>query len=162
MNNTHFLSKSLFIRGRQCHKLLWLQKHTPEIKDEISDEQQAVFQSGTDIGILACQLFPGGFEVPYEGLTYREQIEKTQNAMTNGVKTIYEATFQHDGIFIKADILHKGARGWEIYEVKGSTEVKDVHLYDAAIQYHVICSCGLDVSKVSIVHINNQYVRALR
>jgi hypothetical protein len=37
--------------------------------------------------------------------------------------------------------------------------VKDYHYYDAAVQYYVIAGTGLPVSKVFIVHINNQYVR---
>lgn len=154
-----YLSKSLFIRGRQCHKSLWLQKKRTELKDEISEAQQAIFQSGTDVGILAQQLFPGGIEIPYDGLTHQQQIGQTRNEIENGTETIYEATFLNDGIFVKADILHHGACGWEIYEVKGSAEVKEVHIFDAAVQYRVLTGAGLDVSKVAIVHVNNAYTR---
>jgi hypothetical protein len=156
---TSFLSKSLFIRGRQCHKSLWLHKNRPELKDALSDAQKAIFQSGTDVGILAQQLFPGGIEIPYEGLSHHEQIEQTRVELENGTETIYEATFLHDGVFVKADILHQGLRGWEIYEVKGSTEVKDVHIFDAALQYRVLTEAGLDISRAAIVHVNNQYTR---
>lgn len=159
MNKSTYLSKSLFIRGRQCHKSLWLYKKRPELRDEISDAQQAIFQSGTDVGVLAQQLFPGGVEIPFEGLSHQQQVELTQAEISRGTKTIYEATFLSDGIFVKADILHCGARGWEIYEVKGSTKVNDVYVFDAALQYHVITAAGLDVYKVSIVHINNTYTR---
>lgn len=154
-----FLSKSLFIRGHQCHKSLWLHKNRPELKDTLSDAQQAIFQSGTDVGILAQQLFPGGIEIPYAGLSHQEQIGQTRSEINNGTETIYEATFLHDGVFVKVDILHSGVRGGEIYEVKGSTEVKDVHIFDAALQYRVLTGAGLDISRVAIVHINNQYVR---
>jgi hypothetical protein len=156
---TSYLSKSLFIRGRQCHKSLWLQKHNPALKGDISNSQQAIFQSGTEVGILAQQLFPGGVEIPYEGLTHQQQLDQTRAEIDKGTETIYEATFLNGGIFIKADILHRGARGWEIYEVKGSTEVKDVHIFDAAVQYRAITGAGLQVSSVSIVHINNTYTR---
>ena len=64
------LSKSLFIKGLQCHKCLHLNKYHPELKDEITPQLQAMFDSGTEVGILAQQLFPGGIEVPYEGLSY--------------------------------------------------------------------------------------------
>ncbi len=47
-------------------------------------------------------------------------------------------------------------KGWEIYEVKSSTSVKQVNIQDAAIQYYALQGCGLDISKTSIVHINNQ------
>jgi hypothetical protein len=156
---TSYLSKSLFIRGRQCHKSLWLHKNRPELKDEITDAQQAIFQSGTNVGILAQQLFPDGVEIPYEGLTHQQQMEQTRSDIEKGTETIYEATFLHDGVFVKADILHQGVRGWEIYEVKGSTGVKDVYLFDAAVQYRVLKGAGLEVSRVSIVHVNNAYIR---
>ena len=159
MSNSAFLSKSLFIRGRQCHKSLWMHKKRPELRDEISDAQQAIFQSGTDVGILAQQLFPGGIEVPYDGLTHQQQVEQTRAVLDKGTGTIYEATFLYNGIFVKADILHCGPHGWEIYEVKGSTELKAVYIFDAAIQYHALIGAGLDICKVSIVHINNGYTR---
>jgi len=153
------LSKSLFIKGLQCHKCLYLKKYHPELMDEITPQQQAKFDRGTEVGILAQQLFPGGVEVPYEGLNFGEQLGKTKYLVKKGTKDIYEATFSHEGIFIKVDILHKGKSGWEIYEIKSSTEVKDVYYDDIAVQYHVLSGCGLDISKAFLVHINNEYVR---
>jgi hypothetical protein len=153
------LSKSLYIKGLQCHKCLYLNKYHPELKDEITPQLQAIFDSGTKVGILAQQLFPGGIEVPYEGLSYGEQLGKTKYLVKKGTKDIYEATFSHEGIFIKVDILHKGEDGWEIYEVKSSTGVKDVYYDDVALQYYVLKGCGLNISKAFLVHINNEYVR---
>jgi Domain of unknown function(DUF2779) len=154
-----FLSKSLFIRGRQCHKSLWLQKHCLELKDEMSESQEATFATGFAVGDLAKELFPGGVEVPYDGLSHDAQVERTRDLIAKGTETIYEATFLHDGIFVKADILHLGMRGWELYEVKASTGVKDYHVYDAALQAHVMKGAGIEPVRISIVHVNNSYVR---
>lgn len=153
------LSKSLFIRGLQCHKSLYLNKYRPELKDEISDAQMALFQSGTEVGILAQGIFPGGTEIPYEGLSHQEQLDLTQELIRKGATTLYEATFQYEGVFIKADIIHKSDSGWEIYEVKSSTELKPVHVNDVAVQYYVLSGSGIDISKACLVLINNQYVR---
>ena len=153
------LSKSLYIKGLQCHKALWLHKYRPEIKDEDDSVQSAVYSTGTNVGVLAQQLFPGGLEVPYEGLGYDAQIAMTSEALSNGTRTLYEATFCHDGVFVKADILHKGRKGWELYEVKSSTGMKDVYLEDIALQYHVLSNAGVNLSKASLVHINSSYVR---
>ncbi len=155
-----FLSKSLFIRGLQCHKSLYLQKYRPELKDAITDEKDKLFSGGNEVGILAHDLFPSGSEVPYEGLSYQEQLELTESLIKQGHHTIYEAAFQYAGVFIKADILHLGKDGWEIYEVKASTAVKDYQVHDAAVQYHVLSGINLPVSKIYLVHINNQYVRS--
>lgn len=158
-DNIPYLSKSHYIKGLQCHKALWLHKYQPELKDEVSDSQQASFDSGTDVGVLAQHLFPGGVEVPYDGLTYAEQTSRTQELIAGGTTTIYEATFSFDSIFIKVDILHLGTNGWELYEVKASTSLKDVYLNDIAVQFFVLAGCGINPSKAALVHINNQYVR---
>jgi hypothetical protein len=154
-----YLSKSLFIRGLQCHKSLYLHKYRPELKDKVSEELEAIFASGQEVGLLAWQLFPGGVEIPYEGLSHSEQLARTSEEIQKGKGTIYEAAFSHEGVFVKVDILHKGSEGWEIYEVKFTSEVKIVHFDDAAIQYYVLTGTGLPVSTVYLTHINNQYVR---
>ncbi|HQL98723.1 MAG TPA: hypothetical protein PLS33_11310, partial [Smithella sp.] len=155
----NYLSKSLYIRGLQCHKSLFLQKYNPTLKDDISDAQEAIFQGGRDVGVLAWQLFPGGIEIPYEGLSHQEQIDLTQSQIKEGRKTIYEATFSHQNVFVKVDILHKGSRGWEIYEVKAGTKLDPVYVDDAALQYHVLTGAGIKVKKVFITHINVEYIR---
>jgi hypothetical protein len=154
-----YLSKSLFIRGLQCPKSLYLSKYHPELREEPDESQEALLQSGTDVGIYARQLFPSGVEIPYEEYNYLGQVEKTGAEIAKGTKTLYEATFSFDDIFIKADILNKGKVSWELYEVKSSTEVKDVYIDDIAIQYYVLTGSGLKISKASVVYINNEYTR---
>jgi hypothetical protein len=154
-----YLSKSLFIRGLQCPKSLYLHKYHPELRDEISEEQEALFQTGFEVGKYAQQLFPGGIEIPYDENSHTSQLEMTQAEIKKGTNTLYEAAFSYDDVFLKVDILHKGQEGWEIFEVKSSTEIKDVYLDDSAIQYYVLTGSGLPVSKVFLVHINNQYIR---
>lgn len=85
-NNTYF-SRSLYIKGVQCHKALWFHKYRPELKDEVSASQQAAFDSGTDVGILAQRLFPGGTEVPYKGLQHIEQLTFTQKLLRDSAKS---------------------------------------------------------------------------
>jgi len=54
------LSKSTFIRGLQCEKSLYLYKHHYRLKDPTPSSLQAVFDQGTNIGLLAQELFPYG------------------------------------------------------------------------------------------------------
>ena len=159
MNRSHFLSKSRFIQGMQCHKALWLQTHFPNLQDKVSASQQAVFDAGTDVGILAQNLFPGGVEIPFEGLSVPDQLAMTQAEINKGTRTIYEAAFSFDNVFCKVDILHKSRNGWELYEVKGSTEAKEVYLNDIAVQYYIAAGAGITVKKASLVHIDKNYVR---
>ncbi|MBV5328997.1 MAG: DUF2779 domain-containing protein [Chlorobium sp.] len=153
------LSKSQFIRGLQCSKSLWLYKYQRELQSELKDSQQSLFGSGTNVGILAQQLFPEGKEIIFDPEKIHENTGKTLDLIRAGATTIYEATFVFDDVLVLADILHYGDKGWELYEVKSSTSVKDVYENDIALQYYVIKGSGLSICKAAIVHINNRYVR---
>jgi len=154
-----FLSKSQIVKGLQCHKSLYLHKFHPELKDEPSEDLEAKFSSGIEVGSYARGLFPGGVLVEFDGGPLNEQLSKTQAAIAQGVKTIYEAAFSYDGIFVKVDILNKNRSGWNLYEVKQSTSQKDEHIDDIAIQYYVLKGSGLPVKKAYLVHINKEYER---
>jgi hypothetical protein len=129
------------------------------LREVPNESEQVVFDSGTKVGELAQQLFPGGVLVPYEGLSFTKQVAQTGTALVSGETTIYEATFVHDEVLVKVDILHKADDGWELYEVKSSTGCKNVYLDDIAIQWHTVTGSGLPLVRAYLVHINNSYVR---
>jgi len=156
-DKNHTLSKSRYMKGLQCHKALWLVTHKPELREESEATTQA-FAQGHKVGELAQDIFPDGVFIPFDDLTFDEQLQRTQAALTKA-KVIYEAAFMHNGVFVKADIMRKVRGGWELYEVKGSSKVKDIYLDDTAVQYHVITGAGLTVTKALVVHLNTSYVR---
>jgi hypothetical protein len=154
------LSKSLYLRGLQCSKSLWLKKHRPDALTKPDASKLAIFKTGDEVGQLACNLFPGGKKVPYEGTTMGEKIQLTKEWIDKGVENIYEATFCDDDVLIMVDILRILEDGEvEIYEVKSSSKVKDVHIADASIQHHVLENLGYKVSDTFIVHIDSKYIR---
>ena len=153
------LSKSLIIKGLQCPKALWLSKNPPEFDFPPRPNLEAKFAAGTEVGILAQQLFPGGIEVPYEGLSFPAQLARTKELIEQGAEIIYEASFSFSAIFVKADILVRDGDGWQLYEVKMGTSVKPVNLDDVAIQHYVMNGCGLKITKSYLVHINTDYIR---
>ena len=156
----HILSKSTFIRGLQCEKSLYLYKHHYDLKDEISPQLQAVFNQGTNVGILAQELFPSGADAsPENHFKIQESVLKTQEFIKNGETIIYEATFQYNGVLAALDILVQDNAGWKAYEVKSSTSVSETYIMDAAIQFYTIVNSGIDLKDISIVYINNQYVK---
>jgi len=57
------LSKSTFLMGRQCSKLLWFRYNAKDQIPQPDEAQQAVFDQGHEVGKLAQQLFPGGIEI---------------------------------------------------------------------------------------------------
>ena len=154
------LSKSTFIRGLQCEKSLYLYKHHYRLKDPTPSSLQAVFDQGTNIGILAQQLFPDGADAsPENHFKMVESVGKTLDFIKKGENIIYEATFLYNDILAALDILVKDEEGWKAYEVKSSTKVSDTYIKDAAIQYYTITNSGIDLKDISIVHINNQYTK---
>ncbi len=152
------LSKSQYIKGLQCHKALWLQKHKPELKNQPDAQTESLFKSGDSVGELACGLFPDGVEVEFRADDFEGMIERTKELIDGGEEIIYEATFRENGIFAMADILVKNGSSWDMYEVKSSTHVKEYHLNDASIQWFAL-SDAIRLNRAFIVHINNSYVR---
>lgn len=152
------LSKSLYTRGVQCPKALWLKKHMSEVLTPPDEASQAVFDTGNVVGALACGLFPNGKEVPFTR-DYDEMIATTKEWLADGVQNIYEATFNYDGILVMVDILHVDEDGVHIYEVKSSASVKDIYVHDVSIQCYVLRGLGLNVKSAHVVHINNSYIR---
>ena len=152
------LSKSLYTRGSQCPKSLWLKKYKPSVLTPPDASAKAVFETGNAVGELACQLFPYG-KVAQFTRDYDEMIATTKKYIDEGVQNIYEATFNYNGTLVMVDILHVDEEGVSLYEVKSSTSVKDIYLHDVSIQYYVLKNLGFHIKSANVVHINNTYVR---
>jgi hypothetical protein len=156
----HVLSKSTFIRGVQCLKSLYLYKKRNFLRDPLSAEQQAVFSRGTNVGILARQLFPGGKDVsPPSPSLYSRSVALTSDYIAKGVEVIYEAAFQFEKVLVAIDILVLTPDGWIGIEVKSSRAISETYILDAALQYYVITGSGLKLADMRIMHINPDYVR---
>ncbi|MGM0520297.1 MAG: hypothetical protein ACQERD_11725 [Campylobacterota bacterium] len=59
------LSKSLYTKGIQCPKALWLKKYKSSVLTPPDEQAGAIFETGNIVGDLACELFSDGREVPY-------------------------------------------------------------------------------------------------
>lgn len=154
----HILSKSGFIRGVQCHKSLYLNRYHSDLKDPLSPKQEAVFQRGNTIGTIARGLFPCGVDVrETAGKSVTEVIKQTRDFIENGESVIYEAGFEFEEIIVIIDIIVKDKNGWAAYEVKSSTEIKEVFRLDAAFQYYIINKSGLDINMISVVIPNKHH-----
>lgn len=153
------LSKSSFIRGRQCGKSLWLYFYQPALREKPDDLRRSLFQRGHKVGFFARQLFPGGQDAsPSSPSRWAESVALTRQYMDAGYKVIYEAAFEHNRCLAFADLLVRTEEGWHAYEVKSSLRVTEVHLMDAAFQYHVIQGSGCLLSGFSLVHPNPDFV----
>jgi uncharacterized protein DUF2779 len=153
------ISKSKFVAGVQCLKRLYFQVHQPELAAAPDARREAIMEQGQDVGLLAHQLFPGGVEVSDDG-GLDEAIRTTRQLIANpDVPAIFEGTFEHGGVLVRADILDRRRDGrWRLIEVKSSTDLKEQYLEDAAIQSRVVSRCGLDLASVCLAHVNRDYV----
>jgi len=153
------LSKTLYMRGLQCPKSLWLDRKAPEVRTEAPPDLVARWEAGHEVGRYAQLLFPGGVEIPFEGNTVPQQLAKTRGLLARGTGTLYEASFSFDGVFVKADILQRASDGFDLYEVKSASEVKPHFPDDLAIQYFVLAGTGLRLRRIFLVHIDTGYLR---
>jgi hypothetical protein len=118
---TPYLSKSKFLWGLQCPKLLW---HAHNAKDKfppLDAQTQAVFDQGHEVGTLAKKRFPEDIEIG-DGITdLEETIRLTQKALKLRVP-LFEAAFAADGGFCRVDILAPiGREEWDIVELMSTT-----------------------------------------
>jgi len=128
--------------------------------DPVSDMQKAVFNRGTNVGILAQNLFPGGTDAsPKSPSEYNNAVALTKKLLKNKQQVIYEASFNFSDVLSIADIVVQEKSTLKIFEVKSSTSVSETYLQDAALQYWVITNSGYKVKDFSIIYINNQYLR---
>ncbi len=157
-SNLLHLSKSKFCSAVQCPKMLWLKANKPEeFDDSVMNEQ--VLETGNAVGDLAMGLFGDYTEVPFDRDLGR-MIAETEQLLKAGTAVIAEASFSYEGCFCSVDLLKNyGGNVVELYEVKSSTEVSEIYVYDVAYQYYVLTKLGCDVRKACLVHINSGYVR---
>jgi hypothetical protein len=154
---SRLLTKSKYMNGLQCLKLLWLVFNDPEKVPEPDASTQHIFDQGHQVGELAKKLFPEGINVPLDN--FRENLNRTAQLLPVR-KPIFEAGFMADRLFCRVDILNPaGNYQWDIVEVKSATSVKDENLDDVAFQKYCLEKNGLSVNKCYLAFINNQYVK---
>ncbi len=130
------------------------------MRDKISAAQLAKFRRGTDVGVLARDLFPGGIDMtPKSPSQYQKKVLETAEAIQDPkTNTIYEAVFQYDDVLIMLDILVRDGNSWKAFEVKSSRSISATFLTDAALQYYVLEGSGINISDFNLIYVNKDYV----
>ena len=157
MNRRRNLSKSKYINGLQCLKLLWVSINDAARMPAYDAATQHVFDQGHVIGELAQQLYPGGIRLETENI---ESNLKETTASLKQHKPLFEAGFSVVRLYCRVDILNPSAgAAWDIVEVKSTNDVKDEQLYDVAFQRHCCHLTGLQIDRCHIMHLNREYVK---
>lgn len=148
----------------QCERRLWLEVHQPGLA-QVSAATRAAFATGHDVGDVAQTLYSAthgaGHLLEYDG-GLGAALADTKRLLADAADTrpIYEATFEHEGILVRLDVLLRDRAGVHLIEVKSSTSLKPEHLTDCAIQAWVVRGAGLDFKRMSLAHIDNRFVYA--
>jgi hypothetical protein len=152
-----FLSKSKYLNGLQCPKLLWHHYNAKDKLPEVDKRTQAIFDQGHEVGELAKKLFPNGIDVEWE-LSYEEVIKQSQKLLKEG-KPLFEAGFLFNRTYARVDVLNPVGKKYDIIEVKMGSSVKDINLHDVAFQRYCYQGAGVPIRRCHLMHIDTSYVK---
>jgi hypothetical protein len=119
-----------------------------------------VFETGNVVGEVARQVYGRGegLYVSFDGGLDRA-IETTRALLAKGGNApIFEATFEHDGVVVRIDILDRSEKVPRIVEVKASTFTQDHHVFDCAIQAWALRQLGFPLRQVAVAHVDSAFV----
>lgn len=151
-----WLTKSRFLSGLQCQKRLWFEVHQP--LEEVPEPGTAILQ-GRSFDEAVQRIYPGVVISRSEGMP--AAITETMRVLALGAAAptlMYQAAFRAGDLAFIADVLRRTDDGYELMEVKATTEVKERHIPDAAFQALVLNNAGIPQRRVLIGHVNNQFV----
>jgi hypothetical protein len=157
---TRSLSKSKYLSGQQCDKLLWTSYNDKDALPEVSAATQVIFDQGHEVGALAKQLYPDGIEIEGDPKDFAQTLVTTRDLLAKR-KPLFEAAFSANDGYCRVDVLKPvGKDQWDIIEVKSTTAVKEVHREDLAFQVWVLAGAGLKIRNCYLCHINSKFVRS--
>lgn len=103
------LTKTNYAAGLQCLKRLFFEKHRRELRDPLSEEDQARMAEGTEVGELARGLYPGGRLIKNPPWKQDEAEAATRKRIEGGAKAIYEAALSAGELGVRVDILSRSS-----------------------------------------------------
>ena len=146
--------------GSQCHLRLWYDVHERHLRPPISEAQQAIFDTGHEVGDLARERYRGGHLVAHDYRNIPAALAETQRLIeADAAPALFEPAFQHDNVLARVDVLERiPDGGWRIVEVKSTTRCKPEHIPDVAVQLWVLRGAGLDIRDAGVLTLNRDYI----
>lgn len=164
MSTPRLLTKSEFIRGLNCIRRAWLDRHRPDLREPPSMATRDLMETGKRLGELARSRHADGVFVLRPGSEAQEAATDTQAALVAGHPCLFEATFIAEGRLARLDILHRDESGlWTVDEVKSSTlkepkSIDEQKRLDLAFQFHTARAAGHPVSRARLVLVDSSFV----
>lgn len=119
------LTKTLYLAGRRCPKLLWFQAHEPEA-DELRPD-------------------PGEQWLLEQG----KEVTRQARAFAPGLRA--EVSFEAGGLLARTDLVEVTGEGIALIEVKGASSRTDEHLDDVAFQLFAAERAGERVARAELL-----------
>jgi hypothetical protein len=153
-----FLSKTKYLDGVKCPKLLWYEYNKAGEVPEPGAELQAIFDQGKKVGELAQKIYPNGIKIEREQMPEKMHAKSLEALKLR--RPLFEAGLIYGRTYALPDILVPVEGGsWDLIEVKSAADVKEEHLIDAAFQKYVYTGAGLKIRRCYLMHVNTEYVR---
>lgn len=116
------LTKSRFKLGLECPNKLYFTSKKEYANQSLDDSfLQALAKGGFQVEALARLHYPKGVFIGTENYEYDLATNLTQEQLEKDSVSIYEAAFEHNGLFIRTDILSKKGNHIKLIEVKAKT-----------------------------------------
>src|SRR3989344_7316926 len=161
------LSKSEFMMFLKHPAWLWLKKYDKTKLPEPDASLQALFDEGSLFESYAEKIFPEAIKLGYKkegnvfsGTMYYALPETTLKEIKKGTKVILQGRLEADNLTSIFDVIERvDSKTFDLYEIKSSTSAKPEHIPDLAFQTIVLEKSGFKVRNISVLHVNNKYVR---
>ncbi len=135
------LSKSSFVKGKQCVKLLYLDKHKKKERTPPNKKTLQLFKQGHEFeDLFREQNFENGINIKDNlGFNFGYFPSYTDFLLdSNDAITLFEATFIESDILVMCDIVDKIDENlYNFYEIKSHIYMQEVVWNDLAIQYFI-------------------------
>ncbi|MFH1709628.1 MAG: DUF2779 domain-containing protein [bacterium] len=169
MSAPHYITKTSYIEGIKCPKFLWHKIQEPSKIPQDTAIDRIRKDDGQLVGEKARQLYPDGVRIARE--SNPEEMHARSMEALKLRKPLFEAGFVYANGYALADILvPAGKDEWELYEVKASTSIDkktvncvlggslNYYYADVAFQKYVYTGAGIKIKKLSIMHLNRDYI----
>jgi hypothetical protein len=154
VSNNYTLTKTKILSGLQCHKKLWFDLHDPKKK-----EHNWILEKGFRFENIVRENYSKNYgKVLDLSGDWEDVVSKTMLGIkSNDIEVIFEGAFIYLDTLVRADVLIKNKKGWELLEIKSSTKLKDAHISDIAIQSFIVKKCGVNLTSVKLIHVNEDF-----
>jgi hypothetical protein len=155
--NMRNLSKSKYLNGIQCRRLLWVAVNDAGRIPQPDVAKQYIFDQGHLVGELAHRLYPEGINLDTSSIS--ANLKQTLASLPLR-RPLFEAGFSAKRLYCRMDVLHPaGDDEWDIIEVKSTLSAKNEHVLDVEFQRHCCLNAGLKVRNCHVMYLDRDYIK---